>query len=717
MTRRVLARAVWPLLALLIAGLCLSAASAGATLPAGQLAQLPGTAGCFTFDGQSEDGPATCGIGRAMSEGESAVVSPDSRNVYVGSYPIFSPARRGSLVVFARTPTGELSQLPGTAGCFTTDGASADGPGTCTKARGLVSAPGDGRDLALTSDGLWAYLTAQNHDSTGVGSVLIFTRDPSTGALTQLPGSAGCISADGSSQDGPANCQTDATLAQPMGVTMSSDNRFLYVTDYGTPHRLHVYSRDPSSGALTASQCVAEAPAPAGCGLGRVVGNSQSVAITPDGQHLYAGTFENGMSIFNRDPSTGLLLQKPGTDGCVTDDGKDNTTAATCATGRNLDGVYPVTLSQDGRTLYNMASIDGGVTVWRVNGDGTLSQLPGSDGCITIDGKDNTGASTCSVGRAVTGPYGAALSPDGRQLYTSEDTNLSGGLAAFSVDPASGVLAQPAGLPGCFTVNGGSGPTAGLCTDARALADAYGMSVSPDGAFVYQSSDAKTNAGLAIYSRGVAPTCSPVSAAVPHGRSAAVSLTCTDLNGDAVTRSIVSGPAHGRLGAVSGGTVTYTPSAGYHGADSFAFAGSDGVNPSAPATATLTVATAFRGARLRGRILTFAAKGNFKIKVSCPANAPSGRCTEVASLYSAKGTIPRSAAKKRPKAVLLAKARFSVKAGKSVTKKMRLNKAGRKLGRAHQHFRARLRLRSTSGAGTVVRQTINVTLKRAKARR
>jgi hypothetical protein len=714
MTRRVLARAVWPLLALLIAGLCIGAASAGAALPAGQLAQLPGTAGCFTYNGMSEDGAGTCGTGRAMAKGESAVVSPDSRNVYVGSYKITSPARPASLAVFARTATGELSQLPGTAGCFTTDGASTDGPGTCTKARGLVSAPGDGRDLAFSSDGLWVYFIAQNHDSTGLGTVLIFTRDPSTGAMTQLPGSAGCISQDGSSQDGPATCQTDATLADPMGVTMSSDNRFLYVTDYGTPHRLHVYSRDASSGALTAIECVSESPAPTGCGLGRVVGNTQSVAITPDGQHLYAGTYEKGLSIFNRDPSTGLLLQKPGSDGCVTEDGKDDTGASTCATGRNLAATYPVTLSEDGHTLYDPGA---GVGVYRVNGDGTLSQLPGGDGCITIDGKDNTAAATCSVGRAITGPYGAALSPDGRQLYTSDDTSLHGGLAAFSVDPASGVLVQPTGLSGCFTVDGGSGLTAGLCTDARAVSDGYGMSVSPDGAFVYQSTDASTNAGVAIFSRGVAPTCSPVSAAVPHGRSAAVSLTCTDLNGDAVTRSIVSGPAHGRLGAVSGGTVTYTPSAGYHGADSFAFAGSDGVNQSAPATATLTVATAFRGARLRGRILTFAAKGNFKIKVSCPANAPSGRCTEVASLYSAKGTIPRSAAKKRPKAVLLAKARFSVKAGKSVTKKMRLNKAGRKLGRTHQHFRARLRLRSTSGAGTAVRQTINVTLKRAKVRR
>jgi hypothetical protein len=67
--------------------------------------------------------------------------------------------------------------------------------------------------------------------------------------------------------------------------------------------------------------------------------------------------------------------------------------------------------------------------------------------------------------------------------------------------------------------------------------------------------------------------------------------------------------------------------------------------------------------------------------------------------------------------VLLAKTSFSVKAGKTVTKKVHLNRAGRKLARAHRHFRARLRLRSSSGAGTAVRQTINVTLKHAKLKK
>ncbi len=59
--------------------------------PLGALTQLPGTAGCFTHDGASEDGAGTCSQARGMAEAESAIVSPDGANVYVGSYGTAAP--------------------------------------------------------------------------------------------------------------------------------------------------------------------------------------------------------------------------------------------------------------------------------------------------------------------------------------------------------------------------------------------------------------------------------------------------------------------------------------------------------------------------------------------------------------------------------------------------------------------------------------------------
>jgi hypothetical protein len=55
--------------------------------------------------------------------------------------------------------------------------------------------------------------------------------------------------------------------------------------------------------------------------------------------------------------------------------------------------------------------------------------------------------------------------------------------------------------------------------------------------------------------------------------------------------TIVSQPQHGTLSAISGGKVTYTPSAGYAGADSFTFSAADPTSPfpTSPAVATVSV--------------------------------------------------------------------------------------------------------------------------------
>ena len=48
-------------------------------------------------------------------------------------------------------------------------------------------------------------------------------------------------------------------------------------------------------------------------------------------------------------------------------------------------------------------------------------------------------------------------------------------------------------------------------------------------------------------------------------------------------------PGHGALGQPANGNVTYTPAAGFTGADSFTFDATDGTNTSAQATVTITV--------------------------------------------------------------------------------------------------------------------------------
>ena len=286
-------------------------------------------------------------------------------------------------------------------------------------------------------------------------------------------------------------------------MTFSSDDKFLYVTGTGDSEQIEVYSHNLKTGALRDVECISQAPAPSGCSTGRVVGDTQAIALSPNGKHAYAGQYSYGISVFDRNRKTGKLTQKSGPAGCITDNGQDDTGASTCATARVARATFPLLVTPNGKWLYNLDS-NIGFSTFRINSDGSLSQLAGTDGCMTIDGKDNTGASTCATGRGVEEPYGGALSPDGRSLYLSDDEN-EGGVAVFLLSPSTGVATQLAGLSGCISTDGTSDGTPGKCANGRALADGYGMSVSPNGRSVYQATDSSTNAGLAIYRRKAAP--------------------------------------------------------------------------------------------------------------------------------------------------------------------------------------------------------------------
>lgn len=567
------------LLLVAVAGLlALPAAASAAPPPVGGLTQLPGQLGCFATAAS-----ASCRLATGINEAESVVVSPDGRFVYVGSYPDTTGTwRQPSLTVFSRdAATGALTQLPGTAGCLTPDGSSQAGPNTCTKVEGLGH--GDGRDLVITSDGRWAYMV----NMVMPAAIVIFQRDPTTGVLTQPAAPNGCISQGGAGQDGAGMCQSLGTINDPVGISISPDDRFVYVTDVGN-HSIHVLSRDSATGALGETQCLSDqATPPTGCTSARVIGDVQSVVISPDGLHAYAAQFGTGISVFDRDPATGALTQKVGTAGCITDTGKDNTGAATCATGRVLNGAYSFTAGP--HTLYVTAYNDNGLAIFHVNADGTLTQLPESAGCITLTGEDNTKSPTCAAGRGLQGPYGVTISPDDRTLYVTELTLglTTGGVAIFSLDPATGAATQLPGAAGCLTVDGASNGVANACGFGATLGAANQPVISSDGRSVYIASEG----GHSVTSFKVesGPVCQATTASTGYQTPVTATLSCVDGDGDPVSATTASGPAHGTLGQPANDTVTYTPAAGFTGTDTFTFDATDGTNTSTPASVTITV--------------------------------------------------------------------------------------------------------------------------------
>jgi hypothetical protein len=142
--------------------------------------------------------------------------------------------------------------------------------------------------------------------------------------------------------------------------------------------------------------------------------------------------------------------------------------------------------------------------------------------------------------------------------------------------------------------------------------------------------------------------------------------------------------------------------------------------PAAPVTPARPV---FGGSTLVSTNLTVDAHGNVTFKVTCPASANGGSCSDAAALYTDQGKLPAtvtSVKKRKPaktrKATLLGKTQFTVPAGKTLTERIHLNNAGRKLASAHGRFRARLLLTSRDRSGQTIAHRYGVTIKRAETK-
>lgn len=87
-----------------------------------------------------------------------------------------------------------------------------------------------------------------------------------------------------------------------------------------------------------------------------------------------------------------------------------------------------------------------------------------------------------------------------------------------------------------------------------------------------------------------APMCADSSLTTAEDTAGSGAVACIDDDGDALTYTIVDGPAHGALtGPGSDGAYTYTPAANYHGPDAFTVKANDGEADSPIATVTIDV--------------------------------------------------------------------------------------------------------------------------------
>ncbi len=96
-------------------------------------------------------------------------------------------------------------------------------------------------------------------------------------------------------------------------------------------------------------------------------------------------------------------------------------------------------------------------------------------------------------------------------------------------------------------------------------------------------------ASTELFAAGPAvPVANVGSISTDKNRPVAIALTGSDADKDLLTYTVVSGPSHGALTGTTP-NLTYTPTAGYNGADSFTFKANDGTNHSNIATVSITV--------------------------------------------------------------------------------------------------------------------------------
>ncbi len=424
----------------------------------GRLVQLSGPAGCLAGAGKAR---SQCAHARALKGpgpfmGSRAIaISPDGRNVYVAS------STSNSIAVFARNrQTGALNQPKGKAGCVAAKAAA-----SCGEALGLLGP----NSVAVSPDGRYVYATSRDGasltsfhrnrksgalrqlppTSSGcisglpipgctpgralsgpdvvvlsgdgrnvyVGSffgnaVASFARNPESGAVTQLEGTAGCIAA------ATSGCAPGLALGSIEGLAVAPDGSAVYAAA-AVSNALDVLARDGTTGALSQSTdgsgCLVEATL-SGCTtreppVSAQLAGANAVATDGQGGNVYVTSlFSNSVTSFTTAASGVGLTQMKLAAGCLV-----FMRANACSFGRAMVAPEGLAVSNDGTSVYVTAFKTGAIDVLDRNPQtGSLEQKTGPAGCVGP--KSQPG---CTSGRALSGASSVVVSPDGRNVYAT----------------------------------------------------------------------------------------------------------------------------------------------------------------------------------------------------------------------------------------------------------------------------------------------------------
>jgi DNA-binding beta-propeller fold protein YncE len=305
------------------------------------------------------------------------------------------------------------------------------------------------------------------------------------GVLSQLGGRSGCVydprggSAQGLHVDLPGRCASAESLDGAYDVAVSPDGKHVYVGSFQADS-ISTFARDPASGTLHqlpgGTGCLVDQPFQTVCGAAPAIDGISSITVSPDGRNVYAASyFSHAVVTFVRDRATGELSPLETETGCIS----EAEIEYQCATGIGVFGAASAAVSPDGRHVYVAGSLGGTVAVFaRARGTGALTQLSGAAGCVRDSELDFEG-DTCGKAFALDSATSVVVSPDGRNVYASSFGSAA--VAIFARNRSTGALTPLAGTAGCLSEI----RAVPACASARALEGAFGVTVSPDGKSVY----------------------------------------------------------------------------------------------------------------------------------------------------------------------------------------------------------------------------------------
>ena len=230
-----------------------------------------------------------------------------------------------------------------------------------------------------------------------------------------------------------------------------------------------------------------------------------------------------------------------------------------------------------------------------INADGTIAYTPasnfnGADNFTYTIGDGQGGSATATVSVTVTGVNDAPAAGDD-SATTAEDTAATIAVLANDSDGDGDTL----------TVSSVSTPAHGTAAINADGTIAYTPAANYNGAdsFTYTVGDGQGGSATATVSVAVtgvndAPAAVNDAATTAEDTAATIAVLAndTDADGDTLTVSAVSTPAHGTAAINVDGTIAYTPAANYNGADTFTYTMGDGHGGTATATVSVTVTSA-----------------------------------------------------------------------------------------------------------------------------